>query len=77
MTTFRRDVRTTRTIEYRVRRGTNAGNFAKVYDSAYQEYKERNKIKDGSLLPDCWATIDADDENIIIRFILEDELKTH
>ena len=69
MTTIDRQVRTVRSVEYRIDRGHYMGTFNKIYQFAAQEYMEKTGKGD---LSDDWAQIDADDEHVIIRFVISD-----
>lgn len=75
MTTYaKREIVTTR-VEYGVEAGGEVGDFHKVLAIAFSDYCERNGLDPDKSYTDNWARIVPRDEETVIVFRVEKEVK--
>lgn len=76
MPNYTRREMVTRRMEYGVESGSFVGEFYKVVGIAWSDYCTRTGRADRDQLPDDWATVEARDDEIVLRFDIESEQRS-
>lgn len=72
MPNWGRRERVTRTTEFTVAKGADAKDFDHAWYQARQEWERIHGEARG--FPDNWCCVDADDEDIIIRLLADEQV---